>query len=82
MVMGRPSGVRSCSETADGDATAKSGQSNTSGADEDRASADRALREEVREFSEHVRRVQLETEARILARWKKRGLFGLTTSTG
>ena len=38
--------------------------------------------EELRAISEHVRRVQLDTEARILARWRRRGLFGLTTSTG
>ncbi len=47
-----------------------------------RACEERKRDEEVRDISEHVRRVQLETEARILARWKKRGLFGLTTSTG
>lgn len=38
--------------------------------------------EQIRRMSEHIRKTQLETEARILARWKKRGLFGLTTSTG
>ena len=49
---------------------------------DDRTHEERVLDEEVRELSEHVRRVQLESEARILARWKKRGLFGFTTSTG
>ena len=33
-------------------------------------------------FPEHVRQAILESEARMLASWKKRGLFGLTTSTG
>ena len=49
---------------------------------DDRSCEQRVLNEEVRELSEHVRRVQLESEARIQAMWKKRGLFGLTTSTG
>ena len=38
--------------------------------------------EQLRRMSEHIRTVQLESEARIKAMWKKRGLFGLTTSTG
>ena len=38
--------------------------------------------DELPRFPEHLRQAILESEARILARWKKRGLFGLTTSTG
>jgi hypothetical protein len=62
-------------ETSDDDGATENGQPEP-------ACVEPALDEELRELSEHVRRVQLETEARILTRWKKRGLFGLTTSTG
>lgn len=68
-------------ETSKGDDAVENGQTKPA-PQKDRASERRKLEEEVRDISEHVRRVQLESEARILARWKKRGLFGLTTSTG
>jgi hypothetical protein len=47
-----------------------------------RGSEEHAIEGEPPGFPEHVRRAILESEERILARWEKRGLFGLTTSTG
>ena len=49
---------------------------------EDRSLVGLSREEEIQRMSERIRTVQLESEARIKAMWKKRGLFGLTTSTG
>jgi len=60
---------------------ADNGQPEPSSA-EDRTLVGLSREEEIRRMSERIRTVQLESEARIKAMWKKRGLFGFTTSTG
>jgi hypothetical protein len=63
------------------DSTEQDGQPKLEPA-EDRAGEGQAPDEELPRFPEDLRRAILESEARVLASWKKRGLFGLTTSTG
>jgi hypothetical protein len=65
-----------CNET--GDEGGERTEQTEPAAPEDRANT---LEEALPAFPEHLRQAILESEARILAMWKKRGLFGLTTST-